>query len=74
MQLNAAELFLGGAYTLPFWGLVVGMGLVLPFLLEVLELRGFKIPAALPALLILIGGLIFRILMVEAGEATRYLY
>jgi formate-dependent nitrite reductase membrane component NrfD len=74
VQLDAAQLFLGGSYTLPFWGLVVGMGLVLPFILEVLELRGLKIPAALPALLILIGGLIFRILMVEAGEATRYLY
>lgn len=74
VQIDAAQLFLGGSYSWPFWGLVVGMGLVLPFLLEVLELRGIKIPAALPASLILIGGLIFRIIMVEAGEATRWLY
>lgn len=74
VQLDAAQLFLGGSYSWPFWGLVVGMGLVLPFLLEVLELRGMKIPTALPASLILLGGLIFRILMVEAGEATRWLY
>jgi protein NrfD len=74
VQLEAAELFLGGKYTLPFWGLVVTMGLAIPFILEVLELRGVKIPAALPASMILAGGLIFRILMVEAGEATRWLY
>jgi protein NrfD len=74
VQIDAAQLFLGGSYSWPFWGLVVGMGLVVPFLLEVLELRGTKIPAAFPASLILIGGLIFRIIMVEAGEATRWLY
>lgn len=74
VQIEAAALFLNGRYALPFWGLVVAMGMVLPFFLEVLELRGKKIPAAIPAILILAGGLIFRIIMVEAGEATRYLY
>jgi len=74
VQIEAAALFLNGRYALPFWGLVVGLGMLLPFFLEALEMRGKKIPAAIPALLILIGGLIFRIIMVEAGEATRYLY
>lgn len=74
VQLEAAELFLGGKFTLPFWGLVVFSGLALPAFLEWLELRGRKIPAAIPAILILLGGLTFRIIMVEAGEMTRYLY
>ena len=74
VQVEAAKLFITGQFAFPFWGLVVFMGLVLPALLEMLELRGVKIPAAIPALLILLGGLIFRILMVEAGEFTRYLY
>ncbi|MCB9275262.1 MAG: polysulfide reductase NrfD [Lewinellaceae bacterium] len=74
VQLESAALFLGGEFTLPFWGLVVLMGLALPALLELLELKGWKIPAALPAMLILLGGLAFRIIMVEAGEMTRYLY
>lgn len=74
VQQEAASLFLNGRFALPFWGLVVGLGMILPLLMEVLELRGKKIPAALPALLILTGSLIFRIIMVEAGEATRYLY
>lgn len=74
VQIESAQLFLGGPYTLIFWGGVVALGLVIPFILEVLELRGVKIPAAIPAILILAGGLVFRFIMVDAGQFTRYLY
>ncbi|MGZ2369774.1 NrfD/PsrC family molybdoenzyme membrane anchor subunit [Ancylomarina sp. YFZ004] len=73
-QIEAAQLFLGGAYTLPFWGGVVLLGLVIPAILEIMELRGKHIPVALPALLILIGGLVFRFIMVDAGQISQYLY
>jgi formate-dependent nitrite reductase membrane component NrfD len=73
-QIEAAELFLGGAYTLPFWGGVVLLGLVTPAILEVLELRGKHIPVAIPAILILVGGLVFRFIMVDAGQLSQYLY
>ena len=74
VQVEAAYLFLGGHFTWPFWGIVVTFGLLIPVILEMLELAGKKIPAYLPALLILLGGLAFRYIMVEAGELTRYLY
>lgn len=74
VQIEAAKLFLGGPYTLIFWGGVVVMGLIIPFILEVLELRGRKIPVFIPSVLILAGGLIFRFVMVDAGQLTRYLY
>lgn len=74
VQIESAQLFIRGHFALPFWGLVVGLGLVLPAILEILELRGKKIPVYIPAMLILVGGLIFRIIMVEAGQFTRYLY
>lgn len=73
-QIEAAQLFLGGAYTLPFWGGVVILGLITPAVLEVMELRGKHIPVALPALLILLGGLVFRFIMVDAGQISQYLY
>ncbi len=73
-QIEAAGLFLGGAYTLPFWGGVVILGLIVPAILEIMELRGRKIPVALPAILILFGGLIFRFIMVDAGQLSSYLY
>jgi formate-dependent nitrite reductase membrane component NrfD len=74
VQINAANLFLGGKFTAPFFGFVVILGLIFPGVLEILELKGFKVPIVVPAILILIGGLIFRFLMVEAGQLTRYLY
>jgi len=74
VQIEAAELFLGGHFTAPFWGLVVVLGLIVPAILEALELKGFHIPVAVPAALILLGGAIFRFIMVEAGQITRWLY
>ena len=74
VQIEAAELFLGGPFTVSFWVFVVILGLIFPAILEILELRGYKIPVAVPAVLILFGGLVFRFIMVEAGQITRYLY
>lgn len=74
VQIEAAQLFFGGEFTVSFWGFVILLGLVFPLILEVLELKGYKIPIAVPAFLIIMGGMIFRFVMVEAGQITRYLY
>jgi protein NrfD len=74
VQLESAQLFFGGAYTVPFWVFVVFLGLVFPGILEFLELRGYKISTTIPAILIILGGLIFRFIIVDAGQITRYLY
>ncbi len=69
---QAAHLFLGGEFTVIFWVIFVGFGLVLPFILEALELKGKHIPPALPAILVLVGGFLFRIIMVAAGQMSEY--
>lgn len=74
VQQEAALLFLGGDFTVIFWGGVVGVGLVFPAFLEIMELLGFKIPISIPAFFILLGGILFRFIMVDAGQITRYLY
>lgn len=74
VKIATAQLFLGGQFTVSFWVFFVILGLVFPLVLETLELRGFKIPVAVPAFLILFGGLVFRFIIVEAGQFTRYLY
>ena len=71
---EAANLFLGGPFTVSFWGFVVLLGLVVPAVLESLELWGYHVPRWLPPILILFGGLMFRFVMVEAGQITRFLY
>ena len=74
VQLEAMQLLVGGEFTMMFFGFVIILGLIAPAILEFLELRGFKIPVAVPAILVLIGGLVLRFVMVEAGQITRYLY
>ena len=74
VHIEAAELFLGGEYTSAFWVLVVGLGLILPLLIEIMELRGFHVPVIIPSLLVLLGGLILRFIVVDAGQTSRWLY
>jgi protein NrfD len=74
VQIDAAMLFLGGPYTAAFWVLVVVMGMLVPALLEVLELWKFRVPVLIPGLLVLFGGLMFRFIITYAGQVSRWLY
>lgn len=74
VQLEAMQLLVGGDFTVMFFGFVVILGLIVPAVLELMELKGYKVPVIVPAMLVLIGGLIFRFVMVEAGQLTRFLY
>jgi formate-dependent nitrite reductase membrane component NrfD len=74
VQIEASQLLLGGEFTVTFWVFVVILGLAFPAILEIFELVGFKVPAVIPAILVIIGGIVFRFVMVDAGQITRYLY
>lgn len=74
VQLEAMQLLIGSEFTIMFFGFVIILGLIVPATLELTEIIGYKIPVAIPAILILIGGLVLRFVMVEAGQITRYLY
>ena len=74
VQLEASELLLGGQFTVTFWVFVVILGLVFPAILEIFELIGFRVPVYVPALLVLMGGVVFRFVMIDAGQLTRFLY
>lgn len=74
VQNQAAEVLMGGPFTFQFFGIVVILGLAVPAILEILELRGYHFPVAIPVLLVLIGSLVFRFVMIDAGQLTRYLY
>ena len=74
VQIEAAELFLGGQYTVAFWVFVVFLGLVIPAFLDLMELRGYHIPALVPGVLVLFGSLMFRFVFVFAGQVSRWLY
>jgi len=74
VHVQAAELFLGGRFTVPFWVWVVGIGLTIPAILEILELRKHHVPIFVSAVLVIAGSVMLRFIVVEAGQASRWLY
>jgi len=67
----AFELLLSGRFAVAFWGVLIALGIVLPLLLQGLEL-GHRIPhTVVPALLVLAGGYTLRWLMVNAGQVSE---
>jgi protein NrfD len=74
VQIDAAHLFLGGPYTMSFWIFVVIIGMILPAVLEIMELKKYHIPSFLPALLVLFGSIMLRFIFVYAGQVSRWLY
>jgi len=47
---------------------------IVPVILELLEMRNFRIPVVLPAVLVLFGSLMLRFLINFAGQESRWLY
>lgn len=74
VQIEAAGLFLGGPYTMVFWIFVVILGIIIPGVLDLMELRGRHIPALIPGVLVLMGSFAFRFVFVFAGQVSRWLY
>ena len=70
-QIEALQSIMGGSYTLIFWVLFVGVGLLIPLLLELLEIRGIgKSLAILAPVLVLLGGYVLRQVMLDAGQES----
>lgn len=64
---------MGGPYTFAFWVLFIGIGLLLPLLLEFLETRGLgKALALAAAVLVLFGGYTLRHVMMGVGQVSTW--
>jgi len=75
-HLQALDSIMSGPYTVVFWVLFVGVGLLVPLLLEFLEIRGVARRVAIIApVLVLLGGYVLRQVMIDIGQEstwTRY--
>lgn len=73
VHIAAARLLISGPYAPQFWVFVIFLGTLLPLLLQVLQLRNRVLHTAIPALLVLGGGLILRFIIVFAGQFSHYM-
>lgn len=72
-HIDALQSVMGGPYTLAFWGLFVGIGLLIPLLLEILEISGIsKSLALLAPVLVLVGGYALRQVVLDAGQDSTW--
>jgi len=69
---EAAQLLLGGPFTAVFWVLVVGLGILLPLLIQSLSLRHRIAHTPIAPVLVLLGGLALRFVVVYAGQWSRW--
>ncbi len=72
VQLQALEMIIGGDYTIPFWVWFVGIGLIVPLLIELWELRRPTALALIAPILILAGGYLLRHLTIDLGQLSTW--
>jgi formate-dependent nitrite reductase membrane component NrfD len=72
VHMEAAALFFGGPYTALFWVLVVGLGIVVPLLVQALAVRHRVVHTPVAPVLVIAGGLLLRFVIVYAGQLSRW--
>lgn len=69
---QAAQLLLTGPYAAVFWVFVIGLGILVPLVVQHLELQHRIRHTIAPSLLVLCGGLVLRFVLVAAGQASHW--
>ena len=67
----AATLIVSGPYAWAFWAVVVALGILAPMAMQAAELSHAIPHTVVPALLVLVGGLVLRWVVVNAGQASH---
>jgi formate-dependent nitrite reductase membrane component NrfD len=70
---GAARLLLGGPYTAVFWVGIVGLGIVLPLVIQSLAVTHRVAHTPIAPILVLLGGLMLRFVIVDAGQMSHWL-
>jgi protein NrfD len=69
---DAARLVLGGRFTAVFWVLVVGAGIVIPLVIQVLAVSHRIQHTPLGPILVMAGGLALRVVVVAVGQVSHW--
>ena len=69
---QAASLLLTGPFAAVFWVFVIGLGILLPLVLQSLELNNRIRHTIAPVILVLFGGIALRFILVYAGQQSHW--
>ena len=71
-HIEAANLLLNGAYAPAFWVFVIGMGIIIPLIIQLLAVNHKIRHTAIAPIMVIIGGLILRFVIVSAGQYSHW--
>jgi formate-dependent nitrite reductase membrane component NrfD len=71
-HIRAAGLLLDGPFAAFFWVVVVGLGILIPLVVQLLAVNHRVAHTPLAPILVIAGGLALRFLMVEAGQVSHW--
>ncbi len=69
----AAHLLLNGSFAAPFWVLVVGIGIVIPLIIQLLAVNHKVNHTAIAPVTVILGGLFLRFIIVSAGQQSSWI-
>jgi formate-dependent nitrite reductase membrane component NrfD len=72
-HIKAVMLILNGPYAPVFWVFVIGMGILVPLLIQSLAVNHKIKHTPVAPIMVIIGGLILRFVIVYAGQYSHYL-
>lgn len=72
VAINAVSLILTGPFAAVFWVFVIGIGIVIPLIIQLLALNHKINHTAVAPILVIIGGLILRFVIVSAGQYSSW--
>jgi len=72
VQSSAADLLLNGDYASVFWVFVIGMGIIIPLIMQLLAVNHKINHTPIAPLMVIIGGLILRFVIVSTGQYSHW--
>jgi len=73
VHIAAAKLLISGEYAPQFWTFVIGLGIVIPLIVQLLAVSHKIKHTPVAPILVILGGLILRFIIVYAGQYSHYL-
>ena len=72
VAIDAAALLLSGPFAAVFWVFVIGLGIVIPLIIQLLAVNHKIHHTAVAPIMVIIGGLILRFVIVAAGQHSQW--
>lgn len=73
VHISAAKLLISGPYAPAFWVFVVGMGVLIPLLIQLMAVNHKIKHTPIAPIMVIVGGLILRFIIVQAGQYSHYI-